>query len=266
MSKTTTAHDDEDPWRDLPYEFDDDDEDYDWINIPPQGWDVDSPFDSWPSGRPHWSWTTTRNGICIGFFRMSLTAVLRDDPANPDLINYNAVVTQTTVTSCLPKGQLKCKQGQSLVHTMNGDPRGALGKKGNSGGGGLNVFLIANGGPFGPGGRYLPWPGLLGPEPDYGGWPSGQPNPTPNTFQGAFNYVFFLGCCKDDGCPSRSKSASFTVAGSISKSTLGPVGGDAIFPPASGMERAADIIYVQLLQQFGPNGSASKPKFHRCCR
>ena len=256
MSGTTTAHDGDDDWwnwqpfgPDGPY--------WDPGSVPPTGWDTGGPgFDGGDSLRPPPTWSTTNNGACVGLFAMTLAITLQELPTE---YFYEAVVTQTTVTTCFTK-KVKCKHGQSLVHTMNGDPRSPLGKRANRSG---NFILIANGRPYGPKKIWLPWPQLLGPDGEYGGWPS--MTGSNGAYQGKFNYTFFLGCCKSSGCGDKTEAKSFNLNGTISKSTIGN-SIDPVFPPFNDpRERAADIAYVRLLQEFGPTGKTAKPKFPRCC-
>ena len=162
MSKTTTAHDDDDGY-DVPF----DDTPGDPWPIPPTGWDTGGPgYPGWPNPlQPHPSWSTTNDGVCIGLFSMGLLVTITEDS---NAFNWDAVITQTMATTCFTK-RVTCKNGQSMVHTMNGDPRSPLGKRANRP---MNFLLIANGGPIGPNGIFLPWPGMLGPFGEMGGWPS----------------------------------------------------------------------------------------------
>jgi len=253
MGKTTTAHDEDDFWDPL-----DGEPPYYPNPLAPNGFDTGGPgFPGWPFDQPHPSWSTSRNRPCFGLFAMGLSVSVQELPTE---YFYNAVVTQTMVTTCMTK-RVKCKNGPSMVLLMNGSPKSELGKRANQG---MNWMLIANGRPYGPKKIWLPWPGFLGPDGEYGGWPSMRG--TNGVYQGQFNYAFFLGCCKNDGCADKTKAKSFNANGTIPKRLIGNTL-DPVFPPFNDpKERAADIAYLRLLQEFGPDGNQSKPEFESCCR
>jgi hypothetical protein len=185
---------------------------------------------------------------CKGYLWSTIEMEIKDNPSNPKLKDWSAIICHLTKTVCVVGAS--CRRGKAFTHYEN---FGIFGM-------GIATEDERTDGTGIPAGPVTGWPAI---------GPNGRG-------KGEFNKLINLGCCSD-GC-NQDFSGGF-VDNTQCHSMYGTVNPDDLPDPLVAyyginpdspayfpMNKVGAHVYLEMLRLFGPNGTRAKPQFTPCCK